>query len=163
MAYAIQQIEDAVVLDDTLTPAKEQDCVEGIVLHEGETITLLDSYAIFAKYGRVAKSKTSLTCQLPDSDWADAILAPLVARCGYTIVSASHDQKPDVHIIMAGDAAKDQPTAGGVIVIQDTPEDGAVHENSVYRYDENALVEALRDARVQALRAAATGKNEEAA
>ncbi len=163
LAYAIQQIEDAVVLDDTLTPAKEQDCVEGIVLHEGETITLLDSYAIFAKYGRVAKSKTSLTCQLPDSDWADAILAPLVARCGYTIVSASHDQKPDVHIIMAGDAAKDQPTAGGVIVIQDTPEDGAVHENSVYRYDENALVEALRDARVQALRAAATGKSEEAA
>ncbi|WP_394730782.1 chemotaxis protein CheA [Altererythrobacter sp. GH1-8] len=162
LAYAIQKVEDAAFLDEGLKPAKGEPMVEGIAILEGEPVVVIDSYALFAAYGNRSARQSGLTCAIPETEWAQSILRPLVQKCGYKVISAAQEEEPNVQIVMTGDLPGEaQPHA--TIVIRETEDDSAAQAHTVYRYDETALVEALRDARKKALAASRSNSNEEAA
>ena len=163
IAYAIANVEDAALLDEELTSAKGEEFVEGIAIVDGEPIALLDGFAIFAKYGTSKRRKSSLTCSLPETDWAKSILGPLVAKCGYDIIPSSSKNSPDVQIVMGNNPAATDKSAGKVIVINEMEEDDAEAGDSIYRYDEGKLIKALKRARTQALKNRPTAQDEEAA
>ncbi len=168
LAYAVKRVEDAVMLSDDLAPAPDEDLLDGIAILDGKPIALLDSYAIFAQHGPVAQAGNTLTCSLPETDWANAILAPLVRRCGYRIVPTSGEHDPDVQILMAGEQA-DEGKTGQIIVLVEEQSQVAEKDaaagggNNVFRYDESALRKALENARAQGLHAAALNRDGAAA
>lgn len=163
IAYAIRSVEDAVWLEDDLTPARGEDLVEALGLHEGQPYALVDGYALFARYGHDRKFEGSLTCSLPDTEWAQSFLAPLVARCGFKIVSEDAEEASDLQIKMAGDEPIDEAVDDRVLFIKETQGSANGHEGAVYRYDEAALSQALDKARNAALKAARFNTDGEAA
>ena len=149
LLHAVREVDDAVELTDKLKPVKEDPFVEAVTLVRGQTVTLIDGYALFARHGEVPEHAERPVCRLPDSDWARTILAPLVMSAGYDITYSARGQE-DVAIwfddeyeaASALDVAFDTP----VIRLRDVPEAADAAE-TVYRYDRAGLIEALRRAR----------------
>ncbi|XUU61877.1 chemotaxis protein CheA [Erythrobacter sp. HA6-11] len=146
LAYAVKRVEDAAFLDDELAPAQDEELLDGVAILDGKPVALLDGYAIFARYGSACASGARLTCSVPDTEWAQSILAPLVARCGYAVLPSSSDETADVEIVMSGEKASRASPANTIVLDDIQPGDGSA---SIYRYDEPALRKVLQDIRVQ--------------
>ncbi len=150
LLHAVREIDDALELTNKLKPVKDDPLVEAVTLIGDQTVTLIDGHEIFARYGEPPEVTSRPLCQLPDSDWARTILGPLVSAAGYdvTTASADDDDAPEVAIVLEEESASlpssIEPRA--VIRLRSRPEavDG---EESIYRYDRDGLVEALRHAR----------------
>lgn len=149
LLHAVREIDDAAELIDKLKPVPDDPLVEAVTLFQGQPIALLDGHELFARYGETPEESEKPICRLPDSEWARTILGPLVASAGYDI-AVSADTAEDVAIwfedeyeaALALDMTFDTP----VIRLRDIP-DGASMDETVYRYDREGLVDALRKAR----------------
>ncbi len=147
--YAVHAIDDAALLTEDLKPAGDDPLVEAITLVEGETVALMDGHAVFARFGEASTAAAKPVCRLPDTDWARTILGPLVATAGYAIADDS-DEQEDVAIwfddeyeaALALDIGFDTP----VIRLRDVPDAGK-NADTIYRYDREGLIDALRNAR----------------
>nr|WP_298895130.1 chemotaxis protein CheA [uncultured Altererythrobacter sp.] len=143
--HAVGSVEDAVDLADELVAVDESDpLIEAVTLIEGESIALIDSHKLFAIHGAVPRQVASKTCQIPDSDWAKTILAPLIESAGYALAFDA-----DADIVITLDAVESLPTAKPVIALRSAPDDQvepSQRNSSIYRYDRERLISALRDA-----------------
>jgi two-component system chemotaxis sensor kinase CheA len=143
--HAVGSVEDAVDLVDELVSVDESDpLIEAVTLIEGESIALIDSHKLFAIHGAVPRQAATKTCQLPDIDWAKTILAPLVEAAGYV---PTIDAEADIVITL--DAVETHSTAKPVIALRSAPDDQVEpgqRNSSIYRYDRERLITALRDA-----------------
>lgn len=146
---AVREIEDAVELTNKLKTVDEDPLIEAVTLVEGRQIALLDGHELFARHGEAPERLEKPLCRLPDGDWARSILAPLVESAGYRTVE--HDAEADTAISIVFEdiyevaEALDEPIKGPVIRLrekQDAPE----HEGTIYRYDRDRIVEALKHA-----------------
>ena len=74
------------------------------------------------------------------------MLAPLVEAAGYRLVCADEGAAADIRFAMMG--ANDEPVDGGgtVIVLHDDPQTRAGRDDAVYRYDKDAIMDALAQA-----------------
>ncbi|EAQ29095.1 CheA kinase [Erythrobacter sp. NAP1] len=148
LVHAVREIDDAVELTDTLKPVDTDPMIEAVTLVEGKTVTLIDGHALFARHGEVPEAAIKPVCRIPQTEWASTILAPLVAAAGYEIAD---DQETDEDVAILFDdeyqaaLALDVEFAAPVIRLRDIPE-GANMEETVYRYDREGLVAALRSA-----------------
>lgn len=145
LLYAVAAIEDAVPLHGELVPVADDPTVEALTLVHGEAIALLDGHALFALHGAVPQRATGLTCHLPASDWSRAILAPLVKAAGYRPVD--DPALADIAIVIDDPAPRAQ--GGAVIRLRSLPDDQVEPEeaeHSIYRYDRDAVLRALRRA-----------------
>ncbi len=150
LVHAVREVDDAAELMGKLKPVKDDPLVEAVTLHEGQTVTLLDAHELFARHGEAPEDAEKPICRLPDSDWARTILAPLVKSAGYEVATEA-DEEEDVAIwfddeyeaAVALDMEFDKP----VIRLRDVPE-GTSSAPTVYRYDREGLLDALRAARV---------------
>ncbi|KUO57677.1 MAG: chemotaxis protein CheA [Sphingomonadales bacterium BRH_c3] len=145
LLYAVAAIEDAVTLKDKLAPVEDDPLVEAVTLVDGEPVVLLDGHALFARHGAVPQSVAGLTCSLPDSAWAQTILAPLIRAAGYQ--QADDPASADVAILLDRDDTPDG--ARETIRLRSLPDSQASPDemkNSIYRYDREAVLRALRAA-----------------
>ncbi len=155
LLHAVRDLDDAVELVDKLKPASDDPLVEAVTLVDGQPVALIDGHELFARYGEVPEAASKPVCRLPDNDWARTILGPLVASAGYTIAKGA-DTVEDVAIwfdeeyeaAVASDMQFDIP----VIRLRNVPH-ALDSSDTVYRYDREGLVDALRQAR------SAGGKN----
>ena len=147
--YAVKDIEDAIALSKDLKPVEEDPLAEAVTLVDGQAVTLIDGHTIFARYGEAPKSANRPVCRLPDSEWARAILTPLVTAAGYDIVSGDSEEGAlSIWFEEEFEAAQalEWELSGPVIRLRDQPE-AASDAETIYRYDREGLMQALRDAR----------------
>jgi two-component system chemotaxis sensor kinase CheA len=146
---AVRDIKDAVALTDKLKPVAEDPLVEAVTLIEGQQVALLDGHELFARYGEPPEQLERPLCRLPDGDWAQSILGPLVESAGYQVIAADDNTEGAISIMFEDiynvTQALDKPISGPVIRLRDQP-DAPAHENTIYRYDREGLIEALRRA-----------------
>ena len=146
--YAMKEVVDAVVLDQDLVEVDDGELIEAVTLVNGVSVELVDGHKLFARHGTVPKRIAALTCRLPASDWASRILAPLLDTAGYQTTT---DVEAEADItIMLDDGAGAPSAAGSVIHLRSQPDDAVSEEergNSIYRYDRDGLLAALRHIR----------------
>ena len=149
LLHAVREIEDAAELAEALVAVPEDPLVEAMTLVEGRPVTLIDAHELFARYGEppLGAPGQRPRCALPDSEWARAILAPLVSAAGYEVVSAPAVDDPDIVSILFDDVYEaaevlGRMPAGPVIRLRDHP-DEATASGTIYRYDREGLIAAL--------------------
>ncbi|HSG33948.1 MAG TPA: chemotaxis protein CheA [Sphingomonadaceae bacterium] len=145
IAYAFREMIDISRIEGELAEARSGEAIAGIALIEGEPVEVLDCHKLFALYGVAPRSKDQPVCRIPSGDrWFQDFLKPMVEAAGYRVVSeADTAAKADVEIAAAEASAK---PGGNAIRIRSTEEATPDTEGSIYRYDRDALVAALRDA-----------------
>ncbi|QFT76872.1 chemotaxis protein CheA [Erythrobacter sp. THAF29] len=153
LLHAVRDVDDAVDLAGKLKPVSDDPLIEAVTLVEDKTVSLIDAHEIFAQFGESPEAVARPTCRIPDSDWARTILAPLVESAGYEVVETSGEPDGDgseVVIMLEEEyeaaAALEIPLSDRIIRLRSLPQ-GAPGEDTIYRYDREALVNALRDAR----------------
>ena len=147
IAYLVQDVLDAAAMDGDVIPSPSDPSIEGVTLIGEHPVPVIDAHALFATPRPDAADSEPLTCRLPtDSDWARTILQPLVEAAGYRIADDAMTEA-DVAITLAeADAAPVGP-ARRLIRLRPEPDDEAGPPDSIYRYDRDALLAALRQAR----------------
>ena len=149
LAYAVKEVQDAIVLDNELVEAKDEKFVEGKILVDGEPVTLIDGHALFAKFGKAPRRKHRQTCKLPDGEWAQSILAPLLESAGYSINPAEEDAADIIITLDDVEELETKPGSNNTIRLRSLPDSDVSEDEkvgSIYRYDRSALLAALRKA-----------------
>ncbi|KEO90207.1 chemotaxis protein CheA [Erythrobacter longus] len=154
LLYAVRAVEEAIDLSGDLKPVRDEQSVEAVILvgdkATGEkTVRLLDGHDLFARFGEAPESAAKPVCRIPDGDWARTVLAPLVVSAGYDVASDS-DAVEDVAIYFEDQAepSGDPGTASTtpVVRLRDAPE-ASGDADTVYKYDREGLIKALRKVR----------------
>ncbi len=146
LLHAVSEIDDAVELTEEMKPVPSDPLVEALTLVEGQPVAVLDGHELFARHGEAPMLTNRPVCHVPDTEWSRTILAPLVEAAGYKVVIG--EQSEDGIAILLDDSAEtDTAAADGkhIIHLRSQP-DAADDENSVYRYDRDGLISALRQA-----------------
>lgn len=147
LLFAVAEIENTAGLVEAIFPVAGDETIEGTVLIDGIPAGVIDAHALFARHARHLAPRERLRCRLPAGDeWARSFLAPLVEAAGYAVVTGD-EVEADLEFRFDGTLAKHQ-AAGTVPVITLRTEahaDGS-ESQSIYRYDRDALLAALRTA-----------------
>ncbi|MBX7527632.1 chemotaxis protein CheA [Qipengyuania vesicularis] len=142
LVYAVREVLDAADITDDVVPSEADKSIEGVTLIGGKPIPLLDGHAVFARYRTARKRQQALTCRIPgDSEWAKTILEPLVEAAGYRIAE-DDDTEADLAIALAEDGDAPKGEARETIRLRPDPEDAG--DDTIYRYDRDGLLAALR-------------------
>jgi two-component system, chemotaxis family, sensor kinase CheA len=139
VAYAIDEALDIVVLPEEISPARVPGLVAGVVLLDDEQVELLDAYWVFGEYSGDEGEAAQPLCLLSGDDgWMVSFVKPLLEGAGYRVATA----------LAPGE------TASVVLSADDTAPEGAVRlrrrkaavkgDDSIYRYDREALLSALK-------------------
>ena len=143
IVYAVREVLDATEMSGAILPDAGDPEFEGVVLiGDSQPVSVLDGHRLFAQLPAARRTQRPLSCRLPlGNDWSRTILEPLVEAAGYRIV-AGEDEEADVAIQLAGEAAAVVPLARQVIRLRPDPEDAG--DDTIYRYDRDGLLQALR-------------------
>ncbi|TMM47346.1 chemotaxis protein CheA [Qipengyuania marisflavi] len=146
LVYAVREVLDATEMAGEIVPVSGDPTIEGVTLVDGHPVPVIDGHGLFALHRAPRRESHPLSCRIPaDSDWARTILEPLVEAAGYRV---THDdaEEADVAIMLAEEAAANTPAvARSVIRLRSEPdEDG---QDSIYRYDRDGLLAALKQVR----------------
>ena len=158
LLLAVSSIEDAIELDGEMKPVTDDPVIEALTLVEGKPTALIDSDALFARFGEISDARARPRCRVPDSEWSRTFLAPLVRSAGYEVVLGCGDEGEDADadslsadVVIAltaepGSAEADSfPSGAAIIRLREELETGDPTD-TIYRYDREAVLAALRDA-----------------
>jgi two-component system chemotaxis sensor kinase CheA len=144
VAYALEEVTDIRPIAFDLQPSAVPGEVAGVFLIDGAPVELLDPFWLFADHAQMSSDAAPRTCALPDGDpWIDAILRPLIASLGYRIVAAVDGAEADVVIATAESRGSKPAAAGRLLRIRAQAEASGPRDDSIYRYDRAALIDAL--------------------
>ncbi|MFL0357527.1 chemotaxis protein CheA [Erythrobacter sp. GH1-10] len=153
LLLAVREVEDAAELTGKLKPVKDDPMVEAVTLVDDRTVSVLDGHELFARHGEAPEAVAKPLCRLPGSDWARNILGPLVESAGYEIADPTSEPVNDgseVSIMLEEEyeaaTALEMPLSGPIIRLRSLPQ-ATPGEDTIYRYDRDALIQALRKAR----------------
>ena len=143
LAYAIDHVIDVVEMRGELTPTPIAGPVAGVVLHDGAPIEMLDPYWLFNGAAMAAANDDSPLCLVADGEdpWAREVLAPLLGAAGYRVLFAGEPCDDRVSVVVTTGSAPrgiDAP----VVRLRGTPDESG--DESIYRYDRDGLLRALR-------------------
>ncbi|WP_293648622.1 chemotaxis protein CheA [Sphingopyxis sp. RIFCSPHIGHO2_12_FULL_65_19] len=153
LCYPIAEVIDIVRLPDAVQPSAAPGLVAGVVLVGGEPVELIDPFWLMEQYAVGAAAATALRqplCRLADDHdgWGDNFLAPILRSAGYRVISGDtpSDEAPDVLLCFTAEGARSRDAADGVPVIRLRSSIAAAGpgDDTVYRYDRQALLDALR-------------------
>ncbi len=148
VVYAVREVLDAADMDGDIIPSHGDTSVEGVTLIGDQPVPVIDGHALFAKHHAPRRTEQPMSCRLPaDSDWARTILEPLVEAAGYR-VSTDETEEADVAIELAENAPMASGPARRVIRLRPEPELPETADDTIYRYDRDALLDALKQARM---------------
>lgn len=120
-----------------------------MALLNGEPVELVDCHRLFSATDENWTKSVPATCRLPENEsWCRDFLRPLVEAAGYSVID-DDDAPVDLEIRLDKDAAADNaaPKAGKLLVVASRKGKKAAASGAIYRYDREALVEALDAAR----------------
>ena len=147
VVYAVREVLDAADMDGEIIPSKSDPAVEGVTLIGDQPVPVIDGHALFASHRAPRRVDQPLSCRLPaNSDWARTILEPLVEAAGYRIAT-DENEEADVAIQLAETVEPASAPAHSVIRLRAEPEANDDEADSIYRYDREALLAALKQAR----------------
>ena len=151
LCYPIAEVIDIVRLPDAARPSAVPGLIAGVVLVGGEPVELIDPFWLMEQYAaaRIPASRQPACRFADDRDgWGDNFLAPILRSAGYRVISGSDasDDVADVLLCLTGDDDSCAHVDGDVPVIRLRMSVAATgpEDESVYRYDREALFDALR-------------------
>lgn len=150
LCYPIEAVVDIVRLPDAVQPASAPGLIAGVVLVGGEPVELIDPFWLMEQYdaGAPAALVRQPLCRLADDvdGWGDNFLAPILRSAGYRVAAAGEGEAADV-LLCLSDAGKECARGGSetpVIRLRATAAATGPDDDTVYRYDRQALLDALR-------------------
>ena len=147
IAYIVREVLDAANINGEIVPSNDDPLIEGTTLIDNGLVPVIDGHALFSVHRPLDRVCQPLSCRLPtDSEWVRTILEPLVEAAGYRI-STDESEETDVAIRLAENTAEVFGPARRVIHLRPEPEVGENDLGSIYRYDRDALLAALKQAR----------------
>ena len=151
LCYPIAEVIDIVRLPDAVQPSAAPGLIAGVVLVSGEPVELIDPFWLMAQYairdGDAAPNQP--LCRLADDHdgWGSNFLAPILRSAGYRVVSDKDvvDEAPDVLLCLTEDGASCADVGDEIPVIRLRSAIAAAgpDDETVYRYDRQALLDAL--------------------
>lgn len=151
LCYPIAAVIDIVRLPDTVQPAALPGLIAGVALVGGDPVELIDPFWLMEQYGarEAAPVLRQPLCRLADDHdgWGSNFLAPILRNAGYRVVSGDGDgEAPDVLLCLSGEAGACDHGGDAVPVIRLRASVAAAgpEDETVYRYDRAALLDALR-------------------
>lgn len=145
IGYAFSEVIDIRSVAIQAHPAAAPAEVAAVALVDGEQVELIDPHWLFSRFGDGAKPADAPVCALPPGDpWTDNLLRPLIESLGYQVVAAEPGIAAD--LLIENEACPVPPgvSAAGILKLRDKPEKGGDGDESVYRYDREAIVDILR-------------------
>ena len=147
LSYLVREVVDASAMTEDLVPVSDDPAIEGVTLIEGALIPLIDGHRLFAGSPGNVRTGPAPICHVPSgSEWSRTILEPLVRAAGYAVTRDS-EVEADVAIVLSEDATGEPRTeelkARATIRLSADPDSEG---DSIYRYDREALLGALRQA-----------------
>lgn len=149
LCYPIEEVVDIVRLPDTVQPAAAPGLVAGIALVASDPVELVDPFWLMEQYARgaVAPAARQPICRIADDHdgWGDNFLAPILQSAGYRVVAETSGETADVMLCLTDEGAA-RAGDGDVPVIRLRASVAAAgpDDETVYRYDRGALLDALR-------------------
>ena len=151
LCYPIAEVIDIVRLPDAVQTSAAPGLIAGVVLVSGEPVELIDPFWLMAQYatGTDTPVLTQPLCRLADDHdgWGDNFLAPILRNAGYRVVSGDDaaDEAPDVLLCLTEDGASCVHIGDEIPVIRLRSAIAAAgpDDETVYRYDRQALLDAL--------------------
>ncbi len=145
IAYGFAEVVDIRALTFELQPPPAPGEVAGVALIDGAQVEIVDPYWLFAAHaGETQNGGEAPVCALPQGDpWMENILRPLIESLGYRVVAAAEGVAADIVIASAEGGDTAPACAGEVVRIRARPEVAGAKDDSIYRYDRAALINAL--------------------
>jgi two-component system, chemotaxis family, sensor kinase CheA len=145
LLLAVGEIENTAALAGPIVPVPGDDTLEGSVLIEDEPAGVIDAHALFARHAGHLAPQRRLRCRVPaDDEWARSFLAPLVEAAGYAVVTGE-DAEADLAFHVSGERPEPVAAVPVIRLRADARADGA-DAQTIYRYDRDALLAALKTA-----------------
>ncbi|MGV3729750.1 MAG: chemotaxis protein CheA [Sphingopyxis sp.] len=152
LCYPIAEVIDIVRLPDAIQPSAAPGLIAGVVLVGGEPVELVDPFWLMEQHaaGARAPGLREPLCHLADDHdgWGANFLAPILRGAGYRVTAAGEaaDETPDLLLLLSDDAGEFDDIAGEVPVIRlrSSAAATAPDDHSVYRYDREGLLAAMR-------------------
>ena len=144
IGYVFDEVIDLMSVAHEIIPSKVAGPVSGVALVGGEPAELIDAHWLFADLAAPASAPTASVCRLAaDDPWLQNMLRPIVEAAGYRVVDEDSDDTADLTIAFEDAAAGKGPT---IWLRSDADEATARRKDSIYRYDREGLLRALRTA-----------------
>ena len=121
-----------------------------VAMVDGGMVELLDCHDLFAERAESASDGEPILCRLPAGDrWSREFLRPLVEAAGYR-VTEDVTAPVDVEVRFERDAkAEASAEAGELLLLSTRRSRAAAERGAIYRYDRDALLDALDAARMR--------------
>ncbi|HEY7809631.1 MAG TPA: chemotaxis protein CheA [Allosphingosinicella sp.] len=140
IGYAVRSVIDTISLPAEATPLSGGGAA---VLVDGRHVELLDLHALFAAHAAAPALAERPLCLLGGGDlWIDTFLRPLVESAGYRTAALGHVSTETPRLIILGEDAAD-PLPKGAKVVRLRKSAGAGDADTIFRYDRDALLQAL--------------------
>lgn len=151
LCYPVRTIEDILDVPEALDMSLAYGHVAGLCLLEGRQIEVVDSFALFAAVQDEAIEGDSVRCVISNADngWNREILAPLLRQAGYEVVLGCEGGIADDGRTVLLSSEEDHAVAETllpVIRLRTHNEAAGPEDDSIYRYDRAALMQAIVDA-----------------
>lgn len=144
--YAVRSIENSVPLDGQLAPVDSDPLLEGSMLLDGRPAGIIDVHALFARHAARSVQHRDIRCRIDTEDeWARTFLAPLVASLGYEIVGQEDHDPAEVQILTERNGTTSGAGAN-TVTLRSEPEASGSADATIYRYDRDGLIAALKSA-----------------
>ncbi|WP_174273468.1 chemotaxis protein CheA [Sphingomonas bacterium] len=145
LAYAIEGVIDVIEHDARLVPAARPGPVAGVMLIDGRKVEMLDPHWLFAGLATPAGGQGPL-CLLAGADdhWSRELLAPLLAAAGYRVAFDEGVAADAIDVVIAtrGELLP-QGIKAPVVRLRETIMADATGDQTVWRYDRDALLQAV--------------------
>lgn len=149
LCYAVAEVIDMQVIEGEPIAAETPGEIAGVALIGGEPTELVDPHWLFARYSAMLEPARIPVCRLPSGDrWIQTLLRPLIESAGYQVVDEASDVAADVAIVSCEAAATSQApaTAAQTIWLRSSIDEPDGQDGSIYRYDRDGLMLALKSA-----------------
>ncbi|MDK2761666.1 MAG: chemotaxis protein CheW [Sphingopyxis sp.] len=152
LCYPIAEVVDIVRLPDMVQPSAAPGLIAGVVLIGGDPVELIDPFWLMEQYGAGAATPAARQplCRLADDHdgWGENFLAPILRGAGYRVLAGADtsEEAPDVLLCIAegGEDCRVDGDEVPVIRLRASVAAAGPDDESVYRYDRQALFDALR-------------------
>ncbi|SEH11048.1 two-component system, chemotaxis family, sensor kinase CheA [Sphingopyxis sp. YR583] len=152
LCYPIAEVIDIVRLPDVVQPSAAPGLIAGVVLVGGDPVELIDPFWLMEQYAIDApvSAQRQPLCRLADDHdgWGDNFLAPILRSAGYRVISGddASGEMPDVLLYLTEDgaAANDANSSVPMIRLRTSVAATGPDDETVYRYDRQALLDALQ-------------------
>ncbi len=153
--YPVAAVLDIVQMPAVPDMVAMHGCLSGVCVIDGEHLEVVNPFALFASLPEeMALRESKGRCVLADGDdgWSREILAPLLRQAGHEVliglpVGQAVDPR-DVVLCVNSDAAQAADMLGcRVVQLRSSPRPAGPEDNSIYRYDQDALIAAINGTR----------------